>query len=146
MIERLSEAIRLGSVIRPQTFGAIYSWVGPGYKAKTCALGAALEACGCLKRSRRIAGKNEKDTRGNVLPEGTMITSYRRWPDNLWRILCLPAKDPCPCGFTGRLIEVIPHLNDTHHWTRQEIADFVERVEIQRLGKKQIQHEEILCK
>jgi hypothetical protein len=95
---RLSEAIRLGAMLKPQGFGAGASHS----KQSSCALWAAYEAAGC---------KNSADYLkcfGFVTKEAPQ----------------------CPvCGKQRPSIEgLIAHcLNDTHHWTREQIADWLER-------------------
>ena len=100
---KLSEAIRLGSMLRPQGFGA-YTRDG-----RSCALGAAREAIGL------ILG----------------------WPGEWVVILSKRQKCPVCCVadvatvslrhlVIDRLFETIVLLNDEHHWTREQIADFIE--------------------
>lgn len=103
---RLSEAIRLGAMLKPQAFG------GPAdaplqQQAATCALAAAAEALGL----RML----------NIF--------WKSWPW-MWvndfdrqRVCPVCTSDQChPAG-------VIVHLNDVHRWTREQIANFVETFE-----------------
>jgi len=39
---RLSDAIRLGAMLKPQAYGGFH------FEGRTCAMGAALDACGRL--------------------------------------------------------------------------------------------------
>lgn len=94
---KLSEAIRLGAMLRPQGFGA---YIRDG---RSCALGAAREAIGV------VLG----------------------WPEE-WHLL-LSKRQNCPVCCVAdvavavpRLFETIILLNDDHHWTREQIADFIE--------------------
>lgn len=112
---KLSEAIRLGAMMKPQAFGALYD------NGATCALGAAGDAMGILDRNRNdwIPGSTEKVW----------------W----WRPVAT-AEALCPsCGQRARnsygwitsstVEDVIVHLNNDHRWTRERIADWVESVE-----------------
>lgn len=111
---KLSEAIRLGAMLKPQAFGRISGPVdgprGPGdvlglrFVLGTCALGAAYDA-GFI---RQLADADVHD-----------VEMY------------------CPaCGqwsYGGEAValvnHIVMHLNDEHRWTRERIADWVESVE-----------------
>lgn len=109
---RLSQAIRLGSMLRPQLFGHYGNEIG------TCALGAALDAVGALD------------------PNTLQI------PKEHFPVLDLDVVDGCPaCGhmskFTRTTVQsVIVHMNDGHKFTREFIADWVETVEFLELAKQ----------
>lgn len=107
---KLSEAIRLGAMLKPQEFGDLNSG------GKTCAWGSAYDACG-----------------------------YANIPKPFPAAWIWPQKELAVCpecvthggsgGFHG-LIDghtvaghIITHLNDTHRWTRERIADWVEEQE-----------------
>ena len=102
---KLSEAIRMNGMMKPQGFGAdsLYSLDAP------CALGGALQSIG-------TPAKNQTDYSPVKVA----------WP---W------VKEPefsCPIakGCSPRTpLQMIWHLNDTHRWTRSQIADWVETVE-----------------
>jgi hypothetical protein len=99
---KLSEAIRLGSMLKPQGFGILRNT-----ELTACAMDAAFAAAGV---------KLGDDT--------------WRWRDENWPIL--NAVIACPvCGEDGKALDFIisSHLNDTHRWTRERIADFVETIE-----------------
>lgn len=103
---RLSEAIRLGSMLRPQGFEDYFPGDG------SCALGSAL------------------DSAFSVVP----ITNAGRalLLDVTWPWLTKPVPVECPdCGSFVYLFwhVVSTHLNDKHRWTRERIADWVETVE-----------------
>lgn len=107
---KLSDAIRLGSMIRPQGFDKYW----PDGKT-SCALGAAFEAGG-------LRGHIEKAYNGDVtglLPP-------------IWATF-LEAGQQCPlCSWGNQTIptlSVITHLNDDHKWTRERIADWVATIE-----------------
>lgn len=119
MAVKLSEAMRLGSLLSVQGFG-----MRGMHGAQRCALGAALEAvCG-------------SDAQG-----WGWIEAYDAVKDR-WRWV-YDQRTPCPVCGEGRVtvlgtdlgrawtatIRTIAHLNDFHHWTRDEIADWVATVE-----------------
>ena len=112
---KLSEAIRLGAMLRPQGFGAVF--YSDGGVMKSCALGAAGEAVGVM--------------RGEL---------YRSPADQEWAELqkffpILLSIPQWPCehkGFWAGVSSAIGHLNDTHRWTREQIADWVEGIECQQ--------------
>ena len=97
---RLSEAIRLGTMITSQAFRTLFT----GDRA--CAWGAALLAVGA--------------------PPGRAVRSaaLSRWP---W---AFAVSVSCPsCGRSRLVCEVIAHLNDDHRWTREEIGAWVGEIE-----------------
>lgn len=98
---KLSEAIRLGSMATEQQFG----WCGDLESGKTCALGAVFVAVGENYTYEDMKAK---------LP-----------------LLAFTESAPCPqCGRCGdSSFATIPHLNDHHRWTREQIADWVETIE-----------------
>lgn len=98
---RLSEAIRLGSVLHRQGFGSFYSILN-GEKV-TCAAGAAREA---------IGAHNFDNWLGDVLRTEHPYRCFE-----------------CNAFITQNLCGIIAHLNDAHRWTRERIADWVETVE-----------------
>lgn len=105
---KLSEAIRLGSMIRPQAFGDHFRGGG------SCAMGAAMEAVGM--------------TRGSEEPPEWLAmlsaTGIRGCP------VCHAPQN--------NAIGVSIHLNDWHRWTREQIADWVETIERQTEQPQQI--------
>jgi hypothetical protein len=96
---RLSDAIRLGAMIRPQAFFGLFKDGG------SCALGAALEA---------IRG-DEADMEGFL----------HQFSDTaaIGVVLC-PGCEPGRRQY-GPLDAVVAHLNDFHRWSRERIADWV---------------------
>jgi hypothetical protein len=108
---RLSEAIRLGAMLKPQAFGRYFD------QGRSCAMGAALEARGFC------AASNDFPTQ----------VSEEWWPwtrngDARCPMLCAAWKRDWherPDCFRA----VIAHLNDSHKWTREQIADWVATVE-----------------
>ena len=104
---RLSEAIRLGAMIRPQAVGRAFR------HGRSCALGAALEATGMAYNARR---------------QRVDLDVTERWPwanDRHLKVRCPSCRT---CFHTGAG-DVIAHLNDTHLWTRDAIAEWVETIE-----------------
>ena len=97
----LSKAIREGAKLRPQGFG--YRFDGK----TSCALEAALEAA---------TGRTDATP-----PEFHKHFGVR------WR-----GRFDCPaegCALHANRISLITHLNDSHQWTRERIADWVATVE-----------------
>lgn len=121
-IMKLSEAIRLGAMLRPQAFGHTYErphdMSSPSdilklnqTPAKTCAIAAALEAVNRLNPMSLYA-----DTR-SLFP---ILTQIVKIPED---------------GYIKSevgLLEAIVCLNDLHRWGRQRIADWVEQIELQQ--------------
>ena len=105
---RLSEAIRLGAMLKPQAL-CLHSMATGG----TCALGAAADAIGILPAA---------DSEPHVL--GNTIRALRaEWP-------VLEARVASPgSSALGSALLAIQGLNDRRHWTREAIADWVEAVE-----------------
>lgn len=109
---RLSDAIRLGSMIRPKVDGYFF------HDGKSCALGAALEATGTVYDEGGC--KRHRDA------------LRARWPFAVLRFVSCPA-----CGRSMPLAALVAHLNNGgveyfgtgHDWTREAIADFVATVE-----------------
>lgn len=96
---KLSEAIRLGSMMKPQAFGAFTDGRG------TCAFGAANEAVG--------------------LPVNDVTDE--RWEALLSTRAKCPVPH-CACR-RRIVATVVHHLNDDHQVSRERIADFVESIE-----------------
>jgi hypothetical protein len=102
---RLSEAIRLGALLKPQAFGPS-GWKG------SCALRAASEAVGILQPVHDLFLYTALALRFPILRHHDVA---------------------CPsCGHQDDLMFTTYHLNDEHRWTREAIADFVETVERSR--------------
>jgi hypothetical protein len=102
---KLSEAILLGSTLRPQIKGHLF---GDG---RSCALGAAAEAIGSEPKDCPTSWE--------------FIRS--EWP---WTEVLLFR---CPACWrprdTANALKLITHLNDFHNWTRQRTAAWVASVE-----------------
>lgn len=97
---KLSESIRLGTMMTSQAFRTLFTGDG------ACAWGAALLAVGAApERPVRLAALN-------------------RWP---W---AFGVSVNCPsCGRSRLVCEVIAHLNDDHLWTREKIGAWVAEIE-----------------
>ena len=102
----LAEAIAEGAKRRPtQAFGEYFSETGG-----SCALGAAYEGAYALPRDPREAH------------------TIRPRMDRLFD--CLEnVRRRCPVGCNKRLPlnSIILHLNDDHHWTREQIVEWLKR-------------------
>ena len=112
----LSEAIRLGAMLLPQSDSYLDErWEGMTYIPPTgcCALGGAALACGF---SRTI--------------DLHIVQFIRhRWGSTLDR--CVP--HPVHGSYDDTVFDIIHPLNSSicYHWTRERIADFVESIEKQ---------------
>jgi hypothetical protein len=119
---KLSEAIRMNGMMKPQGFGpdSIISTDAP------CALGGALQSVGSHPRSQMDA----------------LWAVADKWP---WSIAQYNTCPVCDSLFYQRPIRaIIWHLNDDHEWTRQQIADWVETVEPQEVAEVVPVVEEVL--
>lgn len=139
---RLSEAIRLGSMMKPQAFGDLTSVVihrsnGPlGLVTEvqaSCAMQAAYEAGGIPVR-KTVLEKGSVVTLRNGLTRtvkddevGTVTAVSQEWYD-----LMMTGRACQECAIGLPLYHLVPHLNDVHRWTRERIADFVETIEKQQ--------------
>lgn len=108
---KLSDAIRLGSMLRPQTKGALIDASG------SCALGAAGEATGLFTlrdATDRICDDEHYRAIEDTYPVTMMTNAWH--PEEL---------------FMCQVRHLIPHLNDKYSWTREAIADLVATIESQ---------------
>lgn len=117
---KLSDAILLGSTMRPQIHGRLSDGEG------TCAMGAASDAVGVLDAVLSAKYGNER-----------MALIESRFPG-----ICSGGRYSCPCGGSARRTEcpdlcslgpMVMHLNDDHFWTRERIASWVASVEPQEV-------------
>lgn len=104
---KLSEAIRLGSFLRPQGQNDYFTEAGG-----SCAVGAALEATGVpfMHSTCGVYLKGE---------------ALGRW-DWLRQLI------HCPAGCThyhSMVADTIAHVNDSHAWSRERIADWIATIE-----------------
>lgn len=110
---KLSEAIRLGSMMKPQGFWEYAYQAEFGAPATTCALGAAFDAIGEL----------------DYVMESDEEWDYAKFPVLAVQVSCCPQ---CGTHCAETVDSVVPHLNDSHEWTRERIADWVESIEQQQ--------------
>jgi hypothetical protein len=123
---RLSEAIRLGAMLRPQFFGAS-SGTLPDGRVGTCAMGAALEAIGFGPKEFCV-----------IRPP-----MLEPWTDFALQEERCPVVD---CAKPNTISGVAAHLNDAHKWTREAIADWVEQMEAKHLpAVVQEEQAELVC-
>lgn len=132
----LGQAIRIGSLIKPQCYGTGHGKVRGGLKDlfrevnATCAWGAAHEAIG----AEMVTVVSEEDTasiRGShLIKKGETVMAYIIPGD--WVFVRVVSE--CPkCNKIETIERLISHLNDDHKWKRERIADWVESQE-----KKQV--------
>jgi hypothetical protein len=127
---RLSEAMRLGSMLHPQGFGSfVGNLTGPidlSTIRETCAMAAAWLASGGHSHES-VAMTPVYTSRGVILPGtiSTVLDVPPAWTVFLGRIVLCPASD-CLGLRPGTVSDTIQHLNDRHRWTRERIADEVE--------------------
>lgn len=117
---KLSEAIRLGAMMKPQAFGklrrVVYFYKGqPRQEIRTCALGAALDACGLL---------TVEDPQS--VPFGDL---FERHPEITTTLMQYCRNPMIESDRTGSVHEVIVYLNDNCRWTREQIADWIACIE-----------------
>lgn len=106
---KFPDAVRLGSMLHEQCHGELFAYDGNGNLFASCAVGAALEAIG--------------QTRNACL----------YWPE-------LMEPSHCPaCNEPAYINNVITHLNDSHLWTREAIADWLDTI---LYKEEKVQHEE----
>lgn len=138
---RLSEAIRLGAMLKPQAIGKWKGRVSKGWfgtQETTCALAAAHEAAGLapIRRPKGsaviIGARGINEGRRQVLSVESWVLPEMPSEWLTWMVV------PCPSMFdrcdlrNARLSRIIEHLNDDHRWTREQIADWVATVEAQQ--------------
>ncbi len=100
--QELAEAIRSGSRRRPeQAFGTYFEG-----NARSCALGAAYEGMYRLPREIGSARPQHLERLFDCLDN-----TIKHCPEKCRKMLTLGA--------------MIVHLNDDHHWTREQIAAWV---------------------
>jgi hypothetical protein len=114
---KLSEAIRMNGMMKPQGSGSLsmYSADAP------CALGGALQSIGKQHVATKVI-----DPFDSCSPE--FDRNYwevaEAWPWSVRHIHDHCPVSVCSCNYSDAA-SLIYHLNDTHRWTRQQIADWV---------------------
>lgn len=131
---KLSEAIRLGSMVGPQAYGSLrerrrtgfLGLFGP-YEEATCAIGAAYQAGGITPTKLAVPGGPYVTERGRTVKNvTTSLILPNQWYDTLY------SEQWCPvCARNAQCRAVIAHLNDDHRWTREQISAWVASVEVQ---------------
>jgi hypothetical protein len=129
---KFSEAIRLGSLLRPQSYGSIYDG------KYSCALGALMEGAGiALKATKRgnctrhiqkqlhVDFFNTKCGRAARQNPAYRTEASKTCPACSEVISVNGAGEKC----TPNITSVIIHLNNEHMWTRERIADWVQSIE-----------------
>ena len=106
----LSQAMREGAKLHPQAFGKLRKSCGGSYC--TCALGAALEATGV---------KPKGFTYNLLVEKFPFLMIYGQHTNGVVKTATNPMT-----GQPTLLRHVIANLNDTHKWTREAIADWLE--------------------
>lgn len=134
---RLSEAIRLGAMLKPQAFGVergserVPGWRGwllSERRDTTCAFFAALDARPC--GIKRVPADLETDAlRGARRAADTNGTTLVLDIPAEWSVLYVQRSCPACHGAAVSVFRLISHLNDTHRWTREAIADWVQTIE-----------------
>ena len=125
---KLSEAIRLGAMLKPQGRGKLLKRQGD--MLVSCALGAACDAAGIDV----VAGANNTVAYGALRTTWLVLQEYVTHPE--WgRRMCV--------------LDVIYTLNDVCVWSRERIADWVETIEPAcgaiMTGSERVKREEELC-
>ena len=109
---KLSEAMRLGAMATEQCFEMLYDPI----TGATCAVGSVYSAIGKLGIGYKYADLRLE-----------------------FPILASVDATACPdCGDATHIrtsCALIPHLNDVHLWTREQIADYVATIEAQQDAK-----------
>lgn len=105
---KMSEAIRIGSMLTEQTYYCQFKRDSETNKEYTCALGAAL------------VGVYGDSARHHLLS--------KTFPRKIWES---PGKK-CPVATCSNgvlsIANTIAHLNDRHVWKREKIADWLEGI------------------
>lgn len=117
---KLSEAIRLGAMLKPQAFNGTVTADG------TCALAAAAEALGIAPVLLNV------DTGEYVVSYGALSAAFPSLETHEVALPCKPCEYTVESEGTRPLQSAIFHLNDSHKWSRERIADWVQTIEDQQ--------------
>lgn len=129
---KYSDAIRLGAMLKPKGTGSCYA-LSYNYDLDqsvevTCANGAALDAIGKLTgESSDMIGVGQYFPVSNVSGHACPVCGA-------FKVIA---------GMTN-LRWMVAHINDAHEWTREQIADWVEGIEMAEEAKHEIP-EPALC-
>jgi hypothetical protein len=117
---RLSEAIREGAKLRPQCQMGYFRNDYPYNEVRSCAIGAAYEGC---------TGKNRYELPDNPFAEDMLLDAIRECTgvDLNTAKSTLPPLPGIQPGWIPALLVGIVGLNDDYDWTREEIADWLEK-------------------
>lgn len=110
---RLSDAMLQGIAKRPQTRGVFFGMDDFGEQAQlcSCALGAAIEGCGLIKRPTDLRGMLQGDLQDKILHEYKVLN--HRYIHPVRNVL-------------ETLVTIIVTLNDEYDWTREAIAAWLQ--------------------
>lgn len=131
---KLSEAIRLGAMLKPQAFGTQWEtrlkagwrgWLLRQRENATCAFAAALDAHPCA--TKLVPWTESRSLRGLVATDGEFSEALILPQE--WQVIYEHRECPACHGYPENVFNLISHLNDTHRWTRERIADWVEAIE-----------------
>lgn len=142
---KLSEAIRNGAKLRPPSERG-WAEVDENGIAKTCALTAACEFAGLMyfdgKQWRLGTGKLsvqqalvDERTGEKMRSESFSMEIPAEWMKVTGEIE-IP---PCPCKVhhvRSLVMEIIWHLHDIHHWSREAVAEWIETLE-EKIAKRE---------
>lgn len=118
---RLSEAIRLGAMLKPQHHDSRKFFIESGGYTSNGPLGLTVGGfeCSCVMGAA---------IEGADLQDDDAIDGSTGWPKT-WGLKREMECPQCDDYEVENLYEVLTHLNDDHHWKRERIADFVESIE-----------------
>ncbi len=130
---KLSEAIKLGAMLKPQGIGenSIHA-TSPA----TCAWGAAIEAAAVparIARIEEIAGQAPARGTNGGATHSTVYAIPREWQRIAGTRVVCPA-----CLMADGVYRIIPHLNDDHRWTREQIADWIATMETEEAAPAEV--------
>lgn len=138
---KLSDAIRIGSKLRPPS-QAGWSDLDQDGQPRSCPLLAAAEAYGLVtvQDGKFVPGPKWLEPAQDPQPRnGVASCALSRFPDEWAAILWFTAASPCDCGPKNPPADVghvATHLYDVHKWPREEVATWIEQMEL-KLDERQ---------
>lgn len=133
---QLSVAIREGSKMRAASEKG-WNDTGPDGEVRTCPLLAAAEAYGLMviREGNISPGPKWIEPTAKTSPDrGGMTAVPFSWiPDEWFPVWMFVDASPCSCekhGTPASICDIATHLYDVHRWSREEVADWVEKVEM----------------